>query len=104
MREFVCPDCGGVSYTEDKGFKECSYCAERVIILNDEFSSLIVSSPKALSFLKTFDDISNARIIFDRRKGDRRLKKTIVNKKTRVSARRKNNSVVIGWIAVNKKN
>lgn len=103
IKEFVCPDCGGTIYSPDKNFNECPYCAERVIVLNDEFGSMIISSPDAIEFLKSFDKISNSRIIFDRRKGERRKQRVASPESTRASDRRKNNSMTLGWMSTNKK-
>lgn len=65
---------------------------------------MIISSPKALSFLNTFENISKARIIFDRRKNDKRKKRNITIK-DKISAEKRQNAVkVIGWMTTIKKN
>lgn len=103
VKELICPDCGGTIYSPDNNFNECSICAERVIVLNDELSSMIISSPDALEFLKSFDNISNSRIIFNRRKGERRKQRVASPESTKASDRRKNNGMTLGWMSTNKK-
>lgn len=104
IKEFVCPECGGTVYGTFENFNDCPNCEDRLIVLNDEFSSMIISSPNALEFLKLFDEVTNSHIIFDRRRGERRKQKVAIPESTRVSDRRKDNGLTLGWISVKKKN
>jgi len=91
MERFVCPDCGKVSYSADiRSTMECPYCTERLVVLNNQFLDLV-------SYL------SHARLIFDRRKGERRQQATDVSDDHRVGDRRQNETMVIGWVTMKKR-
>lgn len=91
MERFVCPDCGKVSYSADiRSSTECPYCTEKVVILNNQCIDLL-------------RNISNARLIFDRRQGERRTQEITVSNDRRVGDRRKNDGMIIGWVTTKKK-
>jgi len=90
MERFICPDCGKVSYSADRSNMECPYCTERIVIINN----------RCIDFLRS---ISNVRLVFDRRQGERRNQEISVSDDRRVADRRKNEGIVIGWVTTKKR-